>query len=167
MQKILVQACCGPCAIAVFDQGWDKEFETLEIFFNGDNFDTYAEYLKRRRALKTVTRHYTGINLRCADRYMPVEFMSCEHCIEYRLRRTAEVAGIMGFDCFGTTLTVSPHKNTDTVNAIGKKVAAETGMPFHVADLKKRGGFQRTVEISKELGLYRQNYCGCKRSALK
>jgi len=167
MQKVLVQACCGPCSIAVYETRWLWDFEVVELFFNGDNFDSNAEYLRRKRALDTVLQHYTGQKIRLADKYMPVEFMSCEHCIEYRLRRTAEVAAILGYDAYATTLTVSPHKNADMVNAIGKKVATETGMPYIETNFKKQNGFYRTVEKSKELGLYRQTYCGCKKSMVK
>jgi len=163
----LIQACCGPCAIAACTDEWADQFEFIEFFFNGDNFDSRTEYLKRKRALDIVMRTFLGRKLVCVDKYMPVEFMSCEHCIEYRLRRTAEVAGFLGFDCFATTLTVSPHKSAEMINKIGQKVAIATGMPYVETNFKKNDGFKRTVEISKELGLYRQNYCGCKRSMLK
>ena len=153
MKKLLVQACCGPCACD------PSMFEGCVIYyFNGDNFDTKNEYESRLYALRRVC---SGIIL---DLYNPKEFTDCQDCIRYRLQKCAETAKNHGFDCFTTTLTVSPHKNTAMINRIGREVGKAVGIPFVEYDLKKDGGFEKTVKISKELGLYRQKYCGCARS---
>jgi predicted adenine nucleotide alpha hydrolase (AANH) superfamily ATPase len=101
------------------------------------------------------------------EKYIPRTFENCEQCIAYRLTRCAEYAKSRGYDCFTTTLTISPHKDTAMVNKIGRDVSAFYGVPFLELDLKKNGGFARSVEMSKKLGLYRQNYCGCARSVRK
>ncbi len=88
----------------------------------------------------------------------------CEACIRVRLFRTAREAKAMGIPAFSTVLTVSPKKDAAMVNRVGREVAAETGVGFVEADLKKNDGFRRSVEASRRLGLYRQNYCGCRYS---
>jgi predicted adenine nucleotide alpha hydrolase (AANH) superfamily ATPase len=85
----------------------------------------------------------------------------CRRCFELRLRRTAQEAARLGTDFFGTTLTVSPHKNADVINEIGESLGAEYGVQWLPSDFKKKGGYQHSVALSKEYGLYRQNYCGC------
>ena len=155
MKSMLVQACCGPCACALKD---NTDF-CVVFYFNGNNFNTRNEYDQRLFAVKqvspgTIVELYTG----------PKEFASCEDCIRYRLHACAVTAKEYGFDCFSTTLTVSPHQESQVINQIGREVSAQTGVPFIEFDLKKNNGFQKTVEMSKKLGLYRQNYCGCAKS---
>ena len=86
----------------------------------------------------------------------------CAICFRLRLEATAARAAAEGFDWFCTTLTVSPHKDAALVNRVGEEVGAAAGVPFLPADFKKRGGFLRSVELTRELGLYRQDYCGCR-----
>ena len=85
----------------------------------------------------------------------------CDVCFRMRLEKTAQRTRDDGFDIFTTTLTVSPHKNARLINEIGFKVAKQHGVDFLERDFKKRDGFKKTVRLSKEYGLYRQNYCGC------
>lgn len=85
----------------------------------------------------------------------------CFRCYELRLRKTAELAARRGFDYFMTTLTISPLKNAAKLNEIGERLAEEYGVAWLPSDFKKRGGYQRSIELSKEYDLYRQNYCGC------
>ena len=85
----------------------------------------------------------------------------CFRCYELRLRKTAELARQKEFDYFTTTLTISPLKNAAKLNEIGEKLAAEYGVFWLPSDFKKRGGYQRSIELSKEYDLYRQDYCGC------
>lgn len=85
----------------------------------------------------------------------------CFHCYELRLRKTAELAKKKGFDHFTTTLSISPLKNAEKLNEIGERLAEEYGVKWLPSDFKKRGGYQRSIELSREFGLYRQNYCGC------
>jgi len=87
--------------------------------------------------------------------------MKCERCFYFRLKETAKQAKKLGYDCFATTLTTSPHKNSGVINRIGHEVEREIGVKYLVSDFKKGGGFLRSLEIAKKLDLYRQNYCGC------
>ncbi len=94
----------------------------------------------------------------------------CFRCYELRLRETADMAKKTGADFFTTTLTISPLKNAAKLNEIGERLAEEYGVSWLPSDFKKRGGYQRSIELSKEYDLYRQNYCGCvfsKRAAEK
>jgi len=85
----------------------------------------------------------------------------CERCFTLRLRETARVAKELGMDCFTTTLTISPLKNAQLINEIGNRIAEEVGVAFLPSDFKKNNGYLRSIELSKEYDLYRQNYCGC------
>lgn len=85
----------------------------------------------------------------------------CFRCYELRLRKTAKLAKEMNFDYFTTTLTISPLKNAAKLNEIGERLAEENGVRWLPSDFKKRNGYKRSIELSKEYGLYRQNYCGC------
>lgn len=85
----------------------------------------------------------------------------CGACIQLRLRETAERAAAEGFDCFATTLTVSPHKNATMINEIGSRLGEDFGVMYLRSDFKKRDGYKRSVELSKKYNLYRQLYCGC------
>ena len=85
----------------------------------------------------------------------------CSICFDLRLRKTAEEAKKLGYDFFATTLTLSPLKNTDVINAIGEKISEEVGVKYLPTDFKKKNGYKMSIELSKEFNLYRQNYCGC------
>ena len=156
MKKLFVNACCGPCACHVEPF---KEYD-VALHFNGDNFDSKEEYDRRLEALE-LTHPVTRL---VVDAYNYKLFESCEECIAYRLGKAAVVARESGFDMFTTTLTVSPHKNTELVNRIGREIGSRIGVEFLELDLKKGGGFEKSVRRSQELGIYRQRYCGCKNS---
>ena len=85
----------------------------------------------------------------------------CFACYALRLAETARLAKAGGYDFFTTTLSISPHKNAAALDALGKKIAARAGVAYLPLDLKKRGGYQRSIELSAQYGLYRQDYCGC------
>lgn len=85
----------------------------------------------------------------------------CHHCFDLRLRETANMAKAMGFDFFGTTLTISPLKNAKLINSIGMDISKEYGIEWLPSDFKKKEGYKHSIELSAEYGLYRQNYCGC------
>ena len=85
----------------------------------------------------------------------------CGICFEMRLRKTAEEARQGGFDCFTTTLTISPLKNAARLNEIGERAGREYGVKFLPSDFKKKDGYKRSIELSGQFGLYRQNFCGC------
>ena len=85
----------------------------------------------------------------------------CSICFDLRLRKTAEEAKKLGYDFFATTLTLSPLKNADVINAIGEKISEDVGIKYLPTDFKKKNGYKMSIELSKEFNLYRQNYCGC------
>jgi len=164
MAKILIQACCGPCAIAAFEQHGDGN--DIWLLFNGDNFDSEKEYNKRLEALEEVNKRYSK-NPIFIGPYAPKVFegeMACVECIQHRLDETARVAKEQGFDMFGSSLSVSPHKRTELINHVGNHVGREMDIPFLGMNLKKKGGFQFTVNKTSEWKIYRQDYCGCARS---
>ena len=88
----------------------------------------------------------------------------CYKCYELRLQKTATLAKELSFDYFSTTLSISPHKNAKWINEIGLRLESEIGIKYLYSDFKKKDGYKRSIEISKELGLYRQDYCGCEYS---
>ena len=91
----------------------------------------------------------------------------CSVCFNLRLTKTAQKAKELGYDLFGTTLTVSPHKNSMVINAIGKAVEDREGIEFLEGNYKKQDGYKKSIEFSKLYNLYRQNYCGCEFSKRK
>ena len=169
--KLLMHSCCAPCSTACIEKV--KDFFDLTVYFYNPNMDSEEEYLTRLAEQERLCAEW-GINLIkeqfCSqDFYAEVEgFESypeggarCVKCFNLRLEKTAKKAKELGFDYFTTTLTVSPLKNAVALNEVGQKLAENIGVKWLPTDFKKRGGYQRSVEHSKELSLYRQNYCGC------
>ena len=146
----------------------------LTILYYNPNIYPNEEYEKRlseqRRYCDTV-----GVKLISVD-YDEKEFLSqigglecekeggkrCEKCFEIRLRKTASVAKEQGYDVFATTLSVSPHKNSNIINAVGKKISEEVGIEYLEESFKKKDGYLNSIKLAKAYGLYRQNYCGCR-----
>ncbi len=165
-KSLLLHTCCGPCASGCL---WRLEAEgrTCTLFFSNSNLCSRAEYDRRLAAAETVAAHY-GVEL-IADPYdhaawleavrgleaEPERGARCGKCFAFSLCRTAEAASRLGRN-FATTLTVSPHKNSRTIFAIGS-----AWDHFESWDFKKQDGFKRSVENSLALDLYRQNFCGC------
>jgi predicted adenine nucleotide alpha hydrolase (AANH) superfamily ATPase len=163
---LLLHVCCGPCATHVIDVLRDKYAVTL--FFSNSNIAPFGEYQKRLRAVEKLAV-LAGCDL-VSDVYdheawlagvrglahEPEQGARCVKCFEFNLHRAAQYAARHDFACFTTTLTVSPHKDTATIFAVGRAAG-----PFLETDFKKSGGFRRSVTLSEEFGLYRQTYCGC------
>lgn len=176
--KILLHSCCAPCSTAVIER-LAPDYKITILYYN-PNIYPYEEYLKR----KNEELRYIDIYNKSHDE--KVEFIDhdydseryyeavkgleqereggarCSECFRLRLTETARIAKEKGFDLFGTTLTVSPHKNSETINKIGLEVQAQVGEKYLVASFKKQDGYKRSVELAKQNNLYRQNYCGCK-----
>ncbi|MBQ8909090.1 MAG: epoxyqueuosine reductase QueH [Clostridia bacterium] len=171
MKKLLLHSCCGPCSTQVIDV-LRKEYD-ITIYYYNPNIDTEEEYLHRLAEQKRFCAE-VGVEV-IEDGYNPHEFLSrvvglekepeggarCSVCFRVRLEKTAAKAQWMGFDLFGTTLTVSPHKNAEVINAIGLSVAKKIGVAFLEGNYKKQDGYKKSIEFSKKYNLYRQNYCGC------
>lgn len=169
--KLLLHSCCAPCSSACLERVKD-DFD-VTVFYYNPNIDGEEEYYKRAKeqerlcsALKIseVTASFNKEEFYFAVKGLenePEGGARCAVCFYLRLKKTAEKAKSEGYDYFSTTLTVSPLKNAETLNAIGQKVEKECGVKFLPSDFKKRGGYLRSIELSKVYGLYRQNYCGC------
>lgn len=155
-ENLLLSTCCAPCATVALER-LEEEYNVTPYFW-GSNIHPHEEYKKRLDAVLALSP-----NAIIAE-YQPIQPATCEDCFETRLRISAEYARRNGFPIFATTLTTSPHKPVDRINQIGMAVAAEYNLEYLPTDFKKKNGFSRSVEISKSLGLYRQNFCGCERS---
>ena len=175
--KLLLHACCAPCSSYCIEL-LKNHFE-ITVFFYNPNMDTLEEYNKRAEEQKRFCA-LQGVNC-VIENYNKQDFLSlvkgleneieggarCEKCFSLRLNKTAKRAKENGYDYFATTLTVSPLKNSDHINRIGFDAEKLVGAKYLPTDFKKRGGYLKSVELSKEFGLYRQNYCGCEFSKEK
>jgi len=178
MQEILLHVCCGPCATQSIIE-LHQESYNITLFFSNSNIHPEEEFLARLNSLKDYAAQ---INIALiVDEYNPAEWFElvkgyetckeggdrCKICIESRLEKTARCAKTQGFAGFTTTLTISPHKNTKIINEIGERLAAKYDIIFLSKNFKKKDGFKKSLELSKQHALYRQNYCGCKFSMEK
>lgn len=177
-KKLLLHSCCAPCSTAVIER-LINEYE-ITIFYYNPNIYPEEEYLKRKaeeiKYLEILRKKgIADITMLDCDYdsekfYEAVKGLEdereggarCSVCFKLRLEETAKQAKRKGFDIFGTTLTVSPHKNSEVINAIGKNLEVQYGVAFLESNFKKQNGYKRSVELAKENNLYRQNYCGCK-----
>jgi len=168
---ILLHVCCGPCSTHVIDLLSDT-YHPIGFFYN-PNVYPREEFYKRLEAAAHVSsqnRSALWVYPAAKESWLravrgfetePEGGRRCEVCIRHRLEVTAWVARQAGVQVFGTTLTISPNKKSNVINQIGDDVSKSTGIPYLVADFKKRDGFLKSVEKSKALDLYRQDYCGC------
>jgi len=169
--KLLLHVCCGPCATAVIERIVSR-FEVVCFWYN-PNIEPPAEYERRLAGMRTVAE-VMGVPLVEGERDAPSWRKAiagwedepeggrrCQICFEYRLHRAAEYAQARDMDCLATTLTVSSHKDAQLINSLGEDIAKAAGMKFLAEVWRKEGGFQRSVQLSRQLNLYRQDYCGC------
>lgn len=182
---LLLHSCCGPCSTAVVERLVD-EFD-LTVFFYNPCITDQEEYRKRRDAQISFINQFNEEHMGTAriglieGDYCPGAFFEaakgledepeggarCTVCFRQRLEKAAETASIRGLDHFGTTLTVSPHKNYEKISEIGRELALVYGLSFLDRDFKKKDGYARSIKLSKKYDLYRQNYCGCEYSKRK
>jgi len=169
--KLLLHICCGPCATAVIERVVSR-FEVVCLWYN-PNIEPPAEYERRLAGMRTVAEA-TGVPLIEGQRDTegwreaiagwedePEGGRRCQICFEYRLRRAAEYAQARDMDYLATTLTISPHKDAQLINSLGEELSEAAGVKFLGEVWRKKGGFQRSVQLSRQLNLYRQDYCGC------
>ena len=170
--KLLLHSCCAPCSSYCLKET-AKAFR-VTVFYYNPNLDCEAEYVKRKSEQLRFLRETGYADFLDCD-YSPEEFAEavegyeqepeggarCSRCFRLRLEKTARAAKAGGFDYFGTTLTVSPLKNAALINEIGYELQDLYGVKYLPSDFKKRGGYYESVALSKQYGLYRQNYCGC------
>ncbi len=169
MPRVILHACCGPCATHPVEVLRDLGYQ-VTLFFSNANIWPPEEHAKRlANVLRLVEqldlpliedtatheawrRHISGLEGECEGG------MRCRHCFQFNLARTQAKAQELGFDRFTTSLTVSPHKCARTIFAVGRQL---DDVRFLAIDFKKDNGLQRSIELSRNFGLYRQNYCGC------
>ena len=173
--KLLLHACCAPCSSAVLEKL--ANFFDITIYYYNPNISDQKEYNKRINELKRLKSEFnTKYQVKLIEgKYEPEKFNEmakgmehlpekgkrCYYCYEMRIKDTAKVEEELNFPYFTTTLSLSPHKNANWINEIGKKQEDNYKTTFLYSDFKKEEGYKRSIELSKEYNLYRQDYCGC------
>jgi len=164
--KVLLHVCCGPCAIYPVQDLLKQGYEVKGYFYN-PNIHPYQEYAKRREGAEQMAKEL-DLALVTADSYQPELYFRdvaykenerCHYCYLRRLQETAARAKKEGFDGFTTTLLVSPWQKHDLLHQLGAEVGEKEGIPFLYFDWRK--GFSEGRRQAKQMGLYRQQYCGC------
>ena len=173
--SILLHSCCAPCSSHVIDTL--TPYFNITIFYYNPNIEPFEEYEKRKEEEKRFIKEYPNINkLDIIDcdydndkfksmskglEHIPEGGARCIKCYHLRLDATAKKAKELGYDYFGTTLTVSPYKKSDKLNEIGEHLSKEYDIKYLYSDFKKKNGYKHSIELSKKYNLYRQDYCGC------
>ena len=170
--RLLLHICCAPDATIPLPKLMAEGYEVTGFFY-GSNIHPEAEYLKRLDALKRLI-NVVKAPVVLPD-YQPSKWLErcenlaaepevgkrCTQCFIAQFEATAKYASQNGFDAISTTLTISPHKNVELINKLGAEIAAKYNLAWLERVWRKNNGFKRSVETSRELGIYRQNYCGC------
>ena len=173
--SLLIHSCCAPCSSYVLE--YLSNYFDITIFYYNPNIHPEEEYIRRvEEQIHLIESMPLASKVRFIQgEYHPEEFYAktrglekepeggerCFACYELRLREAAKLAMDMGFDYFTTTLSISPHKNAEKLNKIGEGLAEEYKIFYLPSDFKKKNGYKRSIELSKEYNLYRQDYCGC------
>ncbi|MCI9082021.1 MAG: epoxyqueuosine reductase QueH [Lachnospiraceae bacterium] len=184
--RLFLHSCCAPCSSYVLE--YLSEYFQITVFYYNPNIYPSEEYQKRVEEQKqficqfsqnvSAERengrsfypiHFTEGNFDAEKFYKMAEGLEkepeggerCFRCYELRLREAAEYAARLKMDYFTTTLSISPLKNAEKLNEIGERLAKEYGISYLCSDFKKKNGYKRSVELSREYGMYRQDYCGC------
>ena len=173
--RLLLHSCCAPCSSYVLEC-LNRAFD-IDIFYYNPNISPREEFDRRVAELQRLVArlpHENDMRVIVGD-YDNDAFMAmcrgheddleggarCERCFRMRLGEAAKLAARLGSDYFTTTLTISPLKDAQLLNAIGLELAGRAGVPWLCSDFKKKNGYKRSCELSAEYGLYRQDYCGC------
>lgn len=178
-KRLFLHSCCAPCSSYVLE--YLSRFFFITVFYYNPNITMEQEYRKRMEEQKRLIDAYNSRK----ELPFPIEYVDgdyqtecffeavkglescpeggerCLACYELRLRETARKAAEGGYDFFTTTLTISPLKNAAKLNEIGERLAEEAGVVWLPSDFKKKDGYKRSLALSAEYGLYRQDYCGC------
>ena len=176
--SIFLHSCCAPCSSYVLE--YLCKYMRITVFYFNPNISESAEYVKRveeqKRLIEAYNEAQKGYPISIVEGdYAPEQFFEmskglekcpeggerCFKCFDLRLRETAVQAKTLGFDYFGTTLTISPLKNAAKLNEIGFALEQEIDVKWLPSDFKKKNGYKRSIELSAEYDLYRQDYCGC------
>ena len=172
---LFLHSCCAPCSSYVLE--YLSEYFQITVFYYNPNIYPDEEYYKRVEEQKRFIERFPAKHKISfvegnydKDRFyaiakglelVPEGGERCFACYELRLREAAEYAKERDMDYFTTTLSISPMKNAEKLNEIGEKLVQEYGVKYLTSDFKKKNGYKRSVEISEEYGMYRQDYCGC------
>ena len=173
--KLLLHSCCAPCSSSVLERLADSY--NITIYYYNPNIDTKIEFLRRAEELQKLKALKIPFQI-VTEPYNPTDYdqaiqglenlgegsARCRACYSLRLEQTAKYAKSHNFDIFTTTLSVSPHKNPLWLAEIGTKLSEKYQVPYLTEDFKKKDGYKRSLDLSKQLNLYRQTYCGCKYS---
>lgn len=173
--SLLLHSCCAPCSSHCIE--YLSQYFNITVLYYNPNIYPEAEYIKRKneqmRLIGEMKTKYPVKMLDCdfeGERFFEMAKglenvreggERCFKCYGLRLEKTANEAKKKGFDYFTTTLTISPLKNAEKINEIGSNLGVEYGVNWLPSDFKKKEGYKRSIELSKEYNLYRQNYCGC------
>ena len=176
--KLLLHSCCAPCSSYVIS--YLTNYFDISIFYYNPNISPKDEYLKRKkeqiRLIKSIpTKNKLDIidcdyeNELYEEKIKglenePERGNRCNVCFNLRLENTCKKAKELNYDYFGTTLTVSPYKNSKLINEIGLSLQDKYNLKFLISDFKKKEGYKKSIELSKKYNLYRQDFCGCKYS---
>ena len=173
-EKLLLHSCCGPCSTTVLN--FLKDYFDITVLYYNPNIEPISEYEKRKseqiRYIKELNNPYVKFkdcdydneSFKKAIKGLEKEKEGgarCSVCFKLRLEKTAKLAKDENFDYFGTTLTVSPYKNSRLINEIGALLEQNYGVKYLYSDFKKNDGYKKSIELSRTYNLYRQNYCGC------
>lgn len=172
---LLLHSCCAPCSSYVLE--YLSRYFQITIFYYNPNISEGEEYRKRVEEQKRLIREMPVKNpvSFLEGNYDPREYYDavkgleqlgerskrCYACYELRMEKAVQTAKEKGYDYFTTTLSISPYKNADWLNEIGQKLEEEYGVRYLYADFKKRNGYKRSIELSQQYHLYRQDFCGC------
>lgn len=171
--KLLLHACCGPCSSYVVE--YLSKYFDITIYYYNPNTYPKDEYVRRMFELKKFIKEFNNRIKIIENEYYPEEFYKsikglenngerskrCYNCYKLRLENSAKYAKENEFDYFTTTLSISPYKDAEWINEIGKELEKKYKVKYLFSDFKKRNGYKRSLELSKEYKLYRQEYCGC------
>lgn len=173
--SLLLHSCCAPCSSYCLE--YLSDYFHITIYYYNPNISHRKEYDRRvKEQIRLISELPVKNPIRFLEgSYEPDSFYQiakgyedspeggerCFRCYELRLKEAARCAKEMGFDYFTTTLSISPHKNAAKLNEIGERAGTEFGVSYLNSDFKKRNGYKRSIELSKEYDLYRQDYCGC------
>ena len=174
-KSLLLHSCCAPCSSYVLE--YLNRYFNITVFYYNPNISEQAEYEKRVKEQQRLIKQLPVVNTVSfiEGSYNPEEFdraikgleslgersRRCYACYELRLKKTAKTAAENGFDYFTTTLSISPYKNAQWLNEIGEELSKAYGVSYLYADFKKKNGYKRSIELSEEYHLYRQDFCGC------
>ncbi len=172
---LLLHSCCAPCSSATLE--WLSQYFQITVFYYNPNIAPEGEFQKRLAEQRRLIEQQPAVHpvQLIAGDYEPAAFAAvakgyedcpeggarCMRCYRQRLEKTAALAKEMGFDYFCTTLSISPLKDAQKINAIGQSVEAKYGVAWLPSDFKKQERYKRSIALSREYGLYRQNFCGC------